>query len=83
MSIWVACASSDQQQHLFDALSANGGVAHMPVGDYGFGPFGWVQDRFGVNWQLAVQSHSIGVAPRRNMRIMIDTTVWFYDPPRG
>jgi predicted 3-demethylubiquinone-9 3-methyltransferase (glyoxalase superfamily) len=54
MSIWVACASSYEQQHLFDALSADGGVAHMPVGDYGFGPFGWVQDRFGVNWQLAV-----------------------------
>jgi predicted 3-demethylubiquinone-9 3-methyltransferase (glyoxalase superfamily) len=60
MSIWVACSSSDQQQHLFDALSANGGVAHMPVGDYGLGPFGGVQDRFGVNWQLAVSSSSAG-----------------------
>lgn len=56
----VTCASSDEQQHLFDGLSANGGVAHMPLGDYGFGPFGWVQDRYGVNWQLAVSSSSAG-----------------------
>ncbi len=25
----------------------------MPLGDYGFGPFGWVEDRFGISWQLA------------------------------
>lgn len=32
---------------------ADGGKQHMPLDDYGFGPFGWVEDRFGVSWQLA------------------------------
>jgi len=39
-----------------DALAAalgNGGKALMPPDDYGFSRrFGWVQDRFGVSWQI-------------------------------
>ncbi|UFU06229.1 VOC family protein [Ruania halotolerans] len=53
VSVWVDCPSSEEQQRIFTALAA-GGREHMPLDDYGFGPFGWVQDRFGVNWQLAV-----------------------------
>ena len=41
-----------ERQRLFDAL-AQGGRMYMPLDDYGFGPFGWVEDRFGVSWQLA------------------------------
>ena len=36
----------------FAALT-EGGKGLMPLDDYGFNPlFGWVQDRFGVSWQL-------------------------------
>ncbi|HEV3172523.1 MAG TPA: VOC family protein [Actinocrinis sp.] len=29
------------------------GMAHMPLGNYGFSAkFGWADDRFGVSWQL-------------------------------
>jgi predicted 3-demethylubiquinone-9 3-methyltransferase (glyoxalase superfamily) len=39
-----------------DALASalgQGGKTMMPPGDYGFSPrFAWVQDRFGVSWQI-------------------------------
>ena len=39
-----------------DALAAKlgeGGQSHMPPGDYAFSRrFAWVQDRFGVSWQI-------------------------------
>lgn len=52
MSLWVACSSEDEQRRLVDALARDGRV-FMPLDDYGFGPFAWVADRFGVTWQLA------------------------------
>ncbi|MCX6469877.1 MAG: VOC family protein [Corynebacteriales bacterium] len=53
MSIWVDCDTEDDQRRVFTAL-AEDGQEFMPLGDYGFGPFGWVQDRFGVSWQIGV-----------------------------
>jgi predicted 3-demethylubiquinone-9 3-methyltransferase (glyoxalase superfamily) len=55
ISIWVDCSSANEQHRLFTALAVEG-REHLPLGDYGFGPFGWVQDRFGINWQLAFQA---------------------------
>jgi predicted 3-demethylubiquinone-9 3-methyltransferase (glyoxalase superfamily) len=52
VSVWVSCASVDEQRRVFATL-AEGGREFMPLDDYGFGPFGWVVDRFGVSWQLA------------------------------
>ncbi len=50
-SFFVTCESEDQQRRLFEALS-EGGVL-MPLGNYGFSrQFAWVNDRFGVSWQL-------------------------------
>jgi predicted 3-demethylubiquinone-9 3-methyltransferase (glyoxalase superfamily) len=44
---------TDEQERLWKAL-AHGGAPLMPLGDYGFGPFGWTNDGFGVSWQLAM-----------------------------
>ncbi|MCG7308136.1 VOC family protein [Brachybacterium sp. ACRRE] len=53
VSLWIDCAEAAEQERVFGAL-VEGGMALMPLDDYGFGPFGWVQDRFGVTWQLGV-----------------------------
>jgi predicted 3-demethylubiquinone-9 3-methyltransferase (glyoxalase superfamily) len=51
-SVWIETESEDELQRLFDAL-AEGGTQLMPLGEYGFSRrFGWVNDRFGVSWQL-------------------------------
>lgn len=55
VSVMVDCDSVDEQHRLFGALS-EGGRVYMPLDDYGFGPFGWVEDRFEVSWQLAVSA---------------------------
>lgn len=51
MSLFVRCASREELEKLWAAL-AEGGTPLMPLDDYGFGPFGWTNDRFGVSWQL-------------------------------
>ncbi|WP_073456916.1 VOC family protein [Pseudonocardia thermophila] len=53
VSLFVHCDSREQQEELVSAL-AEGGQTMMPLDDYGFGPFAFVTDRFGVSWQLAL-----------------------------
>lgn len=51
-SLFVTCDDEAQLDALYAALS-EGGKALMPLGSYGFSrKFGWVDDRFGVSWQL-------------------------------
>lgn len=52
ISIFVDCQDDAEPQEAFRELSAGGQVL-MPLGHYGFSKkFGWVNDRFGVSWQL-------------------------------
>ena len=52
VSLFVNCTSDDELHHLNDALSA-GGTVLMELANYGFSKkFTWVNDRFGVSWQL-------------------------------
>ena len=52
LSLFVDCESEADLERIFTALSEGGGVL-MPLGKYGFSRrFGWVNDRFGVSWQL-------------------------------
>jgi predicted 3-demethylubiquinone-9 3-methyltransferase (glyoxalase superfamily) len=51
-SVWIETESEEELERLFAALG-DGGAQLMPLGDYGFSRrFGWVNDRFGVSWQL-------------------------------
>ena len=52
ISFFLDCESAEQIDQLFARLSEGGSVL-MPLGAYGFSKrFGWLNDRFGVSWQL-------------------------------
>jgi predicted 3-demethylubiquinone-9 3-methyltransferase (glyoxalase superfamily) len=52
VSLFVECESEAELQTTFSELSRDGQVL-MPLDDYGFSTkFGWVNDRYGVSWQL-------------------------------
>ena len=52
VSFFIDAESEDELNDLANALCVDGQV-YMPAGNYGFSTlFAWVEDRFGVNWQL-------------------------------
>jgi predicted 3-demethylubiquinone-9 3-methyltransferase (glyoxalase superfamily) len=52
ISIYVACDTEEEIDRLYTAL-LEGGQPLMPLDSYGFSTkFGWVNDRFGVSWQI-------------------------------
>lgn len=53
ISLFITSADEAAIERYFQVLSAGGQVL-MPLGEYPFSKkFGWVQDRFGVSWQLS------------------------------
>lgn len=52
MSLFFQCESEEQLDDLYAGL-LDGGQAMMPKNDYGFGPYAWLNDRYGVSWQLS------------------------------
>ena len=56
VSFFIESGSRAEVERVHAAL-AEGGEILMPPGDYGFGPlFSWVNDRFGVSWQLNLRA---------------------------
>jgi predicted 3-demethylubiquinone-9 3-methyltransferase (glyoxalase superfamily) len=56
MSIFVDFDDADRLREVFGILSEDGQVP-MPLNDYSFSPlYGWVLDRYGVSWQLNLNS---------------------------
>lgn len=55
VSIFLTFETEAEVDQAFAALS-DGGDVLMPLNDYGFSRrFGWVNDRFGVSWQLSTK----------------------------
>lgn len=54
ISLFVTCESEEEVDRLYGKLSDQGQVL-MPLGTYPFSQkFGWINDRFGVSWQLSL-----------------------------
>lgn len=52
ISLMVACPIPEEVNRLWEALS-DGGTELMALGEYPFSKrYGWVQDRYGLSWQL-------------------------------
>ena len=52
VSFFIDCETEEKTDRLFHAL-AEGGAVLMGLDNYGFSrKFGWVNDRFGVSWQV-------------------------------
>lgn len=54
-SLFVECEDDSEIERVLQALSEDGEVL-MPLDDYGFGRFAWVNDRFGVSWQVRLRA---------------------------
>lgn len=55
ISMFVTCDSVEEIDHTFEKLS-EGGEILMPLDAYPFSKkFGWVNDKFGVSWQLSLE----------------------------
>jgi predicted 3-demethylubiquinone-9 3-methyltransferase (glyoxalase superfamily) len=60
VSFFVNCKTREEINELWEALS-KGGKALMPLGEYPFSAwYGWVQDKYGVSWQLILAADTIG-----------------------
>lgn len=52
MSLFVSCDSEEEIERVFQKLSEDGTVL-MPLTSYPFSKkFAWVEDKYGVSWQL-------------------------------
>jgi len=57
MSLFVTCATEEEIGRLFEKLS-QGGQVFMPLAAYPFSEkFGWLSDKYGVSWQLNLESN--------------------------
>jgi predicted 3-demethylubiquinone-9 3-methyltransferase (glyoxalase superfamily) len=76
ISFLVACDTADEVDAFWRELSKRGSVM-MDLGEYPFSKrYGWVQDRYGLSWQLML-------AERDQIRRKITPTLMFTDKQAG
>lgn len=76
VSLIVSCRSETEIDALWASL-AEGGAVLMPLGGYPFSRrFGWIQDRFGLSWQLILTD---GEPPKPGIALYL----LFSGPARG
>ncbi len=55
ISLYVRCYTEEEIARLFEKLSQDGKV-YMPLSVYPFSEkFGWVEDKYGISWQLSLE----------------------------
>ena len=55
LSLYVNCSGKEEVNKLFSKLSEDGKVL-MPLDKYPFSEcYGWINDKYGVSWQLSLQ----------------------------
>lgn len=60
LSFFLQFAGRDEAQRVFERL-AEGGKVLMPLDSYPWSAcYAWVEDRFGVSWQILVGTHGVG-----------------------
>ena len=58
ISLYVNCESEEEINELYEKLSDNAKV-NMKLNSYGFSEkFAWLEDKFGVSWQLNLEHKS-------------------------
>ncbi len=63
ISFFVECETEEQINKLWETLSHNGEVL-MEFGEYPFSKkYGWLNDRYGVSWQLVLAGTPQSIAP--------------------
>lgn len=63
ISLFVSCDTKEEVDRLFAKLS-DGGAVLMPLQEYPFSErFAWVQDKYGLSWQLMLGSRVQKIAP--------------------
>jgi predicted 3-demethylubiquinone-9 3-methyltransferase (glyoxalase superfamily) len=63
VSFFVSCETPDEVDQLWQKLS-DGGSVLMQLGKYPFSEkYGWLQDKYGVNWQLILADRAQKITP--------------------
>lgn len=63
ISFFINCKSQEEVQTFWNAFG-DGGTIRMPLEKYDFSEkYGWIEDKYGVNWQVMLKDNSNPITP--------------------